>query len=103
MKAHGSPAWSRASAGLLIAALATGILSTGLLLHGAHEHRELAARMDSARKRIAALETEIATLRAERAHLARPDRIEPLARAQGLGPPTPSQFERATSSAVDRR
>ena len=29
---------------------------------------------------------DIAVLRAERAHLARPDRIEPLARSLGMGP-----------------
>jgi cell division protein FtsL len=40
------------------------------------------------------LRNDIAILKAERAHLARPDRIEPLARAQGLKPATDKQLAR---------
>ena len=36
---------------------------------------------------------DIAILRAERAYLARPDRIEKLARANGLAPIAPHQYE----------
>jgi hypothetical protein len=38
--------------------------------------------------------SDIAVLKAERAHLARPERIEPLARAMGLKPVTEKQLAR---------
>jgi cell division protein FtsL len=87
---------------LLAVASATFVTAAALLTHAHLTDRELHARIDAARTRITQLETEIATLRAERAHLSRPDRLEPLARSQGLGPPTPQQLERAANAATGR-
>lgn len=38
------------------------------------------------------LDSEIAVLKAERAHLSRPERIEPAATALGMRPPRPSNY-----------
>jgi cell division protein FtsL len=46
-------------------------------------------------------ETQINALKAERAHLARPERIEPLARALGMAPPTARQFVTTDQLAQD--
>ena len=46
--------------------------------------------------------SDIAVLKAERAHLARPERIEPLARALGLGPATEQQLAATPDEALAR-
>jgi cell division protein FtsL len=54
--------------------------------------RRLEARVIGLERAANAAEAQITALKAERAHLARPERIEPLARAQGMAPPTAQQF-----------
>lgn len=49
--------------------------------------RRLEAQVQAAERQRERLESEIAVLRAERAWLSRPARIEPAARALGLRPP----------------
>lgn len=62
-------------------------LMSALLLYGlSYDTRLIEAEVQGAERKSERLRSEIAVMRAERAHLARPERIEPLARAQGLRP-----------------
>ncbi len=62
-------------------------LSSAFLLYGLNYDTRLMETALQAREREAErARTDIAVLRAERAHLSRPERIEPLARNQGLEP-----------------
>ncbi|MDX2307775.1 MAG: cell division protein FtsL [Hyphomicrobium sp.] len=64
-------------------------LSSAFLLYGLNYDTRLAESRLQERERLAErARSDIAVLRAERAHLARPERIEPMARAQGLEPMT---------------
>ena len=58
------------------------------------ETRKLQSHVLQQERQIDRLENDIAVLKAERAHLARPNRIEELARRQGLGPVGPAQYGR---------
>ncbi len=57
-----------------------------------YDTRRLAARVHVLEKTTERTEADIAAARAELSHLSRPERIEPLARAMGLKPPTTQQF-----------
>jgi len=62
-------------------------ISSAFLLYGLSYHtRQLEARVSSQELLAERTRSDIAVLKAERAHLARPSRIEPFARAQGLVP-----------------
>lgn len=62
-------------------------LASAFLLYGLNYDTRMVERQLQAREREAErARADIAVLRAERAHLARPDRIEPLARKLGLEP-----------------
>jgi len=68
-------------------------LSCAVLLYASNnETRSLEGLVQAQERKAGALRSDIAVLKAERAHLARPDRIEPAARALGLEPPRPAQF-----------
>ncbi len=54
--------------------------------------RRLEAQVHATESRREKLEADIAVLRAERAHLARPSRIEPAAAALGLRLPTAGEY-----------
>lgn len=70
-------------------------LASAFLLYGlSYETSLVEARVQAAEQEADAARGDIAVLKAERAHLARPDRIEQLARAQGLRPPLEQQFVR---------
>ena len=70
-------------------------LASAFFLYGInYETRQLEARVNAQERVAAEARSDIAILKAERAHLARPDRIEPLARAQGLGPLRDGQMAR---------
>lgn len=56
--------------------------------------RRLEQRVLAEERRLERLESDIAILKAERAYLARPERIEALARGQGLRPIEPGQYAR---------
>jgi cell division protein FtsL len=63
------------------------LLASAFLLYGlSYDTRQVEARVHSAERNADRLRTEIAILKAERAHLARPERIEPFARQMGLQP-----------------
>ncbi len=57
-----------------------------------YDTRALEARVQAAERIVDRAESDIQVLTAERAHLAAPDRIERLARKQGLQPMTPAQY-----------
>lgn len=64
-------------------------LSSAFLLYGLNYDTRMIERSLQAREREAErARADIAVMRAERAHLARPERIEPLARGLGLEPLT---------------
>lgn len=68
-------------------------ISSAFLLYGlSYDTRQLEARVAAQERNAEKARSDIAVLKAERAHLARPDRIEPLARAQGLQPLTDRQL-----------
>lgn len=68
-------------------------ISSAFLLYGlSYDTRQLEARVAAQERAAERARSDISVLKAERAHLARPDRIEPLARAQGLVPMTDRQI-----------
>ena len=68
-------------------------LSSAFMLYGlSYDTRFIEARLQAADRTAERLRNDIAILRAERAHLAAPERIEPLARARGLRPVEPGQI-----------
>ena len=69
-------------------------IATALLLYGLnYDTRRLEAEVQTKERIAERARNDIAVLKAERGHLARPDRIDALARKLGLGPPRPDQFE----------
>lgn len=71
---------------LSLSAMFLALASAFLLYSLNYETRQLEAKVRAEEAVADKLRGDIAVLKAERAHLARPDRIEPLARAQGLRP-----------------
>jgi cell division protein FtsL len=70
-------------------------LSSAFLLYGLnYDTRRLEARVAAQERSAEQARSDIAVLKADRAHLARPERIEPLARGLGLQPPTDRQLAR---------
>lgn len=68
-------------------------ISSAFLLYGlSYETRQLEARVTAQQRLADRTRSDISILKAERAHLARPSRIEPLARAQGLVPMADGQI-----------
>ncbi len=77
-----------------IAAVFMAIASAFMLYGLNYDTRQLAAQVQSRERAADDARGDISVLRAERAHLARPERIEPLARAQGLAPVKDNQLVR---------
>jgi cell division protein FtsL len=71
---------------LNIAAVFLAIASAFLLYALNYDTRVLDAQLQGRERVAEKARADIAVLKAERAHLARPERIEPLARALGLEP-----------------
>jgi cell division protein FtsL len=68
-------------------------LGSAFALYGIdYATRRLENRVIMLERATAAADAQITALKAERAHLARPERIEPLARALGMAPPGVRQF-----------
>lgn len=84
--------------GALILALASAVMLYGIN----YDTRLMEARVEAQDAAIDQAREDIAVLKAERAHLARPARIEPLARAQGLRPPTQDQMVGTPAQAIAR-
>lgn len=66
-----------------------------------YDTRRLELEVQAQERTIEKLEAEIGVLKAEYAHLARPERIESLARARGLAPVTGRQYLRLDTGAPD--
>jgi cell division protein FtsL len=68
-------------------------LGSAFALYGIdYSTRNLESRVIGLERAAATATATINALRAERAHLARPERIEPVARALGMAPPNVRQF-----------
>jgi cell division protein FtsL len=76
---------------ILAAVLLTIASAYGLYATNAHTRR-LQAQVGAQSSRLEAVKADIAALKAERAHLTRPERIAGAARALGLRPATPDQY-----------
>jgi cell division protein FtsL len=71
-------------------------ISSALLLYGLnYDTRRLEAEVQQKERIAERARNDIAVLKAERGHLARPERIDALARRLGLVPPKPEQFDAA--------
>jgi cell division protein FtsL len=81
---------------LTLAAAFLALSSAFLLYALSYDTRLIEAKVQASERSADRARADIAILRAERAHLSRPERIEPLARELGLAPATARQF-------IDRR
>lgn len=87
---------------LLTAASMLMTLASAFLLYGLnYDTRRIEGRVHSQERAADAARSDIAVLKAERAHLVRPERIEPIARAQGLRPIGERQFAASADDALD--
>lgn len=77
---------------VIIAAVAVAFGSSVFLYALSYDTRRMEAGVRGREQAAETARVAIAILRAERARLARPSRIEPLARALGLGPAAAAQF-----------
>jgi cell division protein FtsL len=59
-----------------------------------NDTRRLEARVAAQERTLERARSDVAVLTAERAHLSRPERLEPLARLIGLAPIAPAQYMR---------
>ena len=71
---------------LLLASVFAALASAFILYSVSYETRQLEREASRLERKLEALRGDIAVLKAERAHLARPERIEPMAREMGLRP-----------------
>lgn len=76
----------------IVAGLAT-IWAAAALYALKHDVRRLEAEMHALERGIERAESDIAGLKVERAWLGRPDRIDKLARARGMAPIAPDQYD----------
>jgi cell division protein FtsL len=82
---------------LLLAAVASAFA----LYDIKYDTRRMEARVRELERRVQEVQGDIARLKAERAHLARPERLEPMARALGLAPIAPGQYLRIRAKPHD--
>jgi cell division protein FtsL len=87
---------------LTLCALALALASAFLLYGINYDTRLLDERVQAQERAIEKARSDIAVLKAERAHLGRPDRIEPLARTLGLRPATDRQLVAGPEEALAR-
>ena len=80
---------------LLLAAVASAFALYALK----YDTRRMEARVQALERTLQATQRDIARLKAEYAHLARPERIEPMARALGLAPIGARQYLRVGTGA----
>ena len=76
-------------------ALMLATLASAFALYAVkYDTRRLEARVQAQERALEKAESDVTVLVAERAHLARPERLEPLARLIGLAPIAGSQYVR---------
>lgn len=79
-------------------------LSSAFLLYALNnETRQLEIEVQQKERTAAAARSDIAVLKAERAHLARPERIAPFARELGLVTPEPAQIATDVAAGANAR
>ena len=89
---------------LLTIAAAFLTLASAFLLYGLnYDTRRIETRVRGQERAAEAARGDIAVLKAERAHLARPERIEPAARALGLKPIGERQFAATADEALSEQ
>ena len=86
---------------LHLAAAALAVGSAFALYAIKHDTRLLELRVQAQERSLDKLEVDIAVIKAERAWLGRPERIEALARGAGLRPIAEGQYQAIQSSATD--
>ncbi|MEQ1652767.1 MAG: cell division protein FtsL [Hyphomicrobium sp.] len=77
---------------LNVAAFCFAVASAFLLYSLNYETRKLEAHIQAQERAAQKAKSDIAVLKAERSHLSRPERIDPLARQIGLMPPRADQL-----------
>jgi cell division protein FtsL len=87
---------------IVLAALLLTLASAVVLYASNYDTRQLEARIEAQERAIEKARGDIAVLKAERAHLARPERIAPIARALGLGPAREQQLAASPEAALTR-
>ena len=87
---------------IILGALILTIASAFVLYSSNCDTRQLEARVTEQERAIEKARGDIAVLKAERAHLGRPERIEPLARGLGLGPASEQQLAATPDDALAR-
>lgn len=87
---------------VILAALMVTLASAFILYSSNYDTRQLEARVAEQERAIEKARSDISVLKAERAHLARPERIEPLARALGLAPASEQQLATSPDDALAR-
>jgi cell division protein FtsL len=85
---------------LPLIAIATMLVSAFFLYGVKYDTRRLEIDVHAKERTAERTRADIAVLNAERAHLARPDRIESLARALGMRPAMPEQYLRLDRAAA---
>lgn len=90
---------------LNIAALCFAIATAALLYGLNYETRRIEVEVQAQERAAQKARSDIAVLKAERSHLTRPERIDPLARRLGLASPRADQFTgtEALSASADQR
>jgi len=87
---------------ILPLAVASTLVASFVLYSITHETRVLEARVQARERAIEKAQGDIAVLKAEKAHLARPERMEPIARSLGFAPPSAHQIVRTEANAASR-
>jgi cell division protein FtsL len=87
---------------VILGALMLTLASAFVLYSSNYDTRQLEVRVGEQERAIEKARGDIAVLKAERAHLGRPERIEPLARALGLGPASEQQLASTVEGALAR-
>jgi cell division protein FtsL len=80
----------RVNCALMLATLASAFALYAIK----YDTRRLEVRVQAQERALEKAESDVTVLVAERAHLARPERLEPLARLIGLAPITSAQYVR---------
>lgn len=87
---------------ILPLAVSSTLVSSFVLYSVTHETRVLEAQVQAKERAIERAQGDIAVLKAEKAHLLRPERIEPMARALGFAPPSAQQVVRIEANAAGK-
>ena len=84
---------------ILPLAVASTLVAAFVLYSIKHDTRVLESKVQTKERAIEKAQGDLAVLRAEKAHLLRPEHIESIARALGFAPPSAQQIVRTEASA----